>query len=105
MIDYNDVEIAFEFINFAPSGENEAYVNVQTGKTYWVSGLGDNEFGDDDEAFPDDIDDNDKYAALPHKNDLDLGKVLVLAFSTQFLSEDIDKIKSIFRIKWRVCQI
>lgn len=54
--------------------------------------------GDSDE-LPEDIDDQDKYIAIPHKNELDLGKVLVIEFTSKFLSEELDEVYSIFRHK------
>ena len=56
-------------------GENEAYLDQQSGKIYWHS-----EFGDNDEELPDDIDD-EKYILIPDKIELDLGKPLVLDFA------------------------
>ncbi len=89
---YSDVEMAFEMVSSAQLGENEAYVNIHTGETHWYSSFGDNE-----QELPDDITDEHKYLALPHKNELNLGKKLVLRFTYQFLPEEEDKIESIFR--------
>lgn len=91
---FNDIEFAFEFVNTGQLYEHEAYLNIHTGETFWHS-----EFGDNEEELPDDIDDESKYIALPHKNDLNLGKGLVLKFSYEFLSERADEIESIFRKK------
>ena len=54
--------------------------------------------GDSDE-LPDDIDDPDKYITIPHKNELDLGKALVIEFTSEYLPEDLDTVYSIFRRK------
>jgi hypothetical protein len=47
------------------------------------------------EEFPEDIED-EKYARLPDKRDLDLGKALVLDFADQFLPDDYDRVRDIF---------
>jgi uncharacterized protein UPF0158 len=71
-------------------GENEAYLDRQSGKIYWHS-----EFGDNDEELPDDIDD-EKYIAIPYKTELDLGKPLVLDFAREFLPDDYNQVRQIF---------
>jgi hypothetical protein len=65
----------------------------KSGEMYYVS-----ELGDSDE-LPDDIDDDETYVSIPHKNDLDLGKRLVMDFVAEFCSEDLQKVHDIFRRK------
>src|SRR6202048_2835697 len=89
-VSLSDVHLAFEFVSSGGMGENEAYLDRQSGKIYWHS-----EFGDNDEALPDDID-NEKYIAIPDKRELDLGKPLVLDFAREFLPDDYDGIRHIF---------
>ena len=93
-IDYKDIELAFDYVNFGQPYEHEAYLNLHTGETYLYS-----EFGDNEEELPDDIYDETKYISLPHKNDLNLGKKLVLEFTYQCLPEDAEKIENAFRNK------
>jgi hypothetical protein len=71
-------------------GENEAYLDRQSGKIYWHS-----EFGDNDEELPYDIGD-EKYILIPDKRELDLGKSLALDFAREFLPDDYDKVRHIF---------
>ena len=54
--------------------------------------------GDSDE-LPEDIDDLDKYITIPHKNELGLGKALVIEFTSEYLPEELDNVYSIFRRK------
>src|SRR5690348_4695117 len=68
-------------------GENEAYLDRQSGKIYWHS-----EFGENDEELPDDID-NEKYIAIPDRRELDLGKPLILEFACEFLPDDYDEVR------------
>lgn len=49
--------------------------------------------------MPVDLDDEGKYIAVPHKNDLGLGKRLALDFASQFLEDDFEKVQDIFRHK------
>ena len=89
-VNFSDLQLAFEFVSSGGMGENEAYLDRQSGKIYWHS-----EFGDNDEELPDDIDD-EKYTAIPDKRELDLGKPLVLDFARGFLPEDYDEVRHIF---------
>ena len=82
---------AFEFVSFGPPEEHQAYVCLQTGKIYWHSELGDNE-----EELPEDVDNAERYVAVPHKNDLDLGKTLAIDFVEEFLPNDVNDVARIF---------
>ena len=92
-IKFNDIVDAFDFVSFGRMFEHQAFLNKETGRIYWHSEVGDNE-----EELPEDIDDG-KYIGIPHKNELDLGKHLVLDFTCEYLPNDIDKVENIFRRK------
>lgn len=49
------------------------------------------------EKLPDDIDDEDKYLAIPDKRDLDLGTRLVFRFVREQLPDDEDTVSAFFR--------
>jgi Uncharacterised protein family (UPF0158) len=89
-VSFSDLQLAFEFVSSGGMGENEAYLDRQTGKIYWHS-----EFGHNDEKLPDDIDD-EKYIAIPDRKELDLGKALVLDFAREFLPDNYDEVRQIF---------
>ena len=89
-VSFSDLQLAFEFVSSGGRGENEAYLDRQSGKIYWHS-----EFGDNDEELPDDIDD-EKYISIPVKGELDLGQPLVLDFVREFLPDDYDEVRHIF---------
>jgi hypothetical protein len=89
-VSFLDLQLAFEFVSSGGTGENQAYLDRQSGKIYWHS-----EFGDNDEELPDDIDD-EKYILIPDKRELDLGKALVLDFAREFLPDDYDEVRHIF---------
>ena len=94
MVKLEDIKLAFEFINYGFLGENEAYINIQTGEIYLYSIYTENE-----KELPEDIKDENKYIAIPYKHELNLGKNLVFQFVYQYLPEEAEKIESIFRRK------
>lgn len=83
---------AFEFVSFGQPGEHEAYLCTKTGEIHWHS-----EYGDNEEPLPDDIEDLKKYTPIPHKNDLGLGKPLVVKFVSEFLPDALRDVQEIFR--------
>src|SRR5215469_3802901 len=89
-VSFSDLQFAFEFVSSGGIGENEAYLDRQSGKIYWHSA-----FGDNGEEWPGDIG-GEKYIAIPDKRDLDLGKPLVLDFARQFLPDDYEEVRHIF---------
>jgi len=88
---FGDLWEAFEFVNSAQKFENAAYLCRATGKIYWHSELVGNV-----EPLPEDIEDPGKYIPIAHRNDLGLGKRLVLRFASEFLPEDFEEIEAIF---------
>ena len=92
-ISFDDIENAFFFVSMDQMFMHNAYLCKETGEIFYTS-----EMGDSDE-LPEDIDDPQKYIAIPHKNELDLGKTLVLEFTSTHLPEELEKVYSIFRHK------
>lgn len=90
-LNFDDLESAFDWVSAALPFENAAYVSRVTGKIWWVS-----DAYEGDEEIPDDIDDGTLYLAVPHKNDLDLGRSLVFAFADQHLPDDFGRVRSFF---------
>ncbi|WP_377730458.1 hypothetical protein [Paraburkholderia caffeinitolerans] len=50
-----------------------------------------------DEDILDDLETSDRYLAIPHKNDLDLGRSLALRFVAQELPACYDQVEGFFR--------
>ncbi len=92
-VSFTELLDAFEFVSFDGISEHQASLCIATGKIYWHA-----EFGDEDQfdELPDDIEDGEKYIAIPHKRDLDLGKPLVLDFVRECLPDDFDEVRYIF---------
>jgi hypothetical protein len=88
---FSEIELAVDFVSSGAPTEHAAYVCVATGQTYWHTEIGDNL-----EPLPDDIDEPRKYLAIPHKNELGLGKPLVLKFAARVLPDDYDEVADMF---------
>jgi len=91
-VSFRELYNAFELL---PLGQYQAFLCRQTGKIYRHSD--DSDFAKLEEELPDDIEDSEKYIAIPDKRDLDLGKVLVLDFAREYLSDDYEEVERIFR--------
>jgi hypothetical protein len=91
---FSDIELAFEFVSSNSVGLNEAFLCRRTGKIYWRSDSMDVE--DLNDELPDDVEDGQRYIAIPGKRDLDLGKPLVLNFASEFLPNDFDDVRYMF---------
>ncbi len=71
---FEDIQDAIESVTSAPGGENTALLNKVTGHVYWHS------VAADIEEIPQEIQDFADVVAIPHGNDLDLGRALVFRF-------------------------
>jgi hypothetical protein len=89
-----DLRTAFDFVSFGASLEHSAYICLDTGKIYWQSMSADLE---EQEDLPDDLETSDRYIAVPHQNDLDLGRRLALAFIERELPDDYETAAGVFR--------
>jgi hypothetical protein len=87
---YSDVENAYMFVSMSPPDEHYAYLNKETGETYYVSTLGDSD------ELPDDLEENEKYISIPHKNDLNLGRDLVFDFISAILPDEYEQVRRMF---------
>ena len=66
-VKYEDLELAYDFVNSEPYGDHSALLNRSTGQIYWSS-----ESGDLDEISEAMWESNDAVE-IPRKEDLDLG--------------------------------
>jgi hypothetical protein len=92
-VKYYDLDLAFSFVNSGAPMEHSAYISIDSGQIYWVSDL-----NPIDEEVPDDLETSDRYIALPHKNELGLGRKLALRFAQQELPDRYLEVEPIF---WR----
>jgi hypothetical protein len=89
-IEFQDILEAFELVSFGSMYEHQAFLDKSTGKIYYHS-----EYGDEMEELPEDIDD-ERFIEIPHKNELDLGKKLVLEFVHLYLPDEVGRIQAMF---------
>lgn len=92
-VKHDDLSLAFDFVSYAAPTEHNAYVSLDTGKIYWTSDSSDAL----DEEIPDDLETSDRYLAIPHRNELDLGRRLALRFVAQELPARCDQVEGLFR--------
>lgn len=88
----DDLRMAFEFVSSAPPSEHAAFVSLDTGTIYWISSDGPVE----EDEVPDDLETSDRYLAVPHKNDLDLGSRLAVRFAAERLPHRAEAVREIF---------
>ena len=93
-IKYADLLDAFEFVSFGAPFESSAFICADTGAIYCTS-----DTLELDEEVPDDLETSERYIAIPHKNDLNLGRDLVLSFVDQALPDDLGTVAGFFRRK------
>ena len=93
-VSIGDLANAFDFANGGGyTAEHLAIICKRTGTIYYHTDFSDEDI---DDELPDDLDDEEKYVALPDKRELGLGKPLVLDFARQFLPDDFDHVRYIF---------
>lgn len=93
-VDLDTLYEAFSFVSSAPPGEAEAFLDLETGRTHWRSDALDPE--EELEERPEDLG-SDRWLEIPHRNDLDLGRQLVLEFVADRLPGELDRVEAFFR--------
>jgi hypothetical protein len=89
-VDFSTLLDAFEFVSSGSRGECEAWLSLDTGECYLR-----NDYASIDE-LPEDHDESDRYIPVPHKNDLDLRRDLVIAFTEQEMPNEVDRVWDFF---------
>jgi hypothetical protein len=92
-VKYGDLSAAFDFVSCAAPFEHRAFVSLDTGAIYWISEASPL----DEEDLPADLETSDRYLAIPHKNDLDLGNNLALRFVEEQLPDRYANVEAFFR--------
>jgi hypothetical protein len=82
---------AFEFASFNGPIESKVFIDRETGLCHFIA-----EGIEPDDELPADIEDSDRYLAVPQKNDLDLGQKLNMSFVERFLPKEYDAVVAIF---------
>jgi hypothetical protein len=84
---------ALDWVSAAGPFENAAYVSRETGRIYLDT---DTDAEELEEELPEDVGDDTLYVAVPHKNDLDLGKSLAIGFTEELLPECVERVRDYF---------
>jgi hypothetical protein len=84
-IKYSDIGDAFIFVNMGEMFTCSAFLCKKTGMISYIS-----DAGDLDALLEDPDDARDNYIDIPHKNELNFGKPLVLEFSAIYLPDNIE---------------
>jgi hypothetical protein len=93
-VNFSELMDAYEFASVAGPFDNRAYVDLITGKINLVSDERELE-----EEFPDDLEESDRYLAVPGKIELDLGSRLIERFVQERLPADAEEVAAFFRRK------
>jgi Uncharacterised protein family (UPF0158) len=93
-VNATDLRATFDLLSSGAPFEHSAYICLNTGKIIWKS---DSAGLETEEDLLEDLEISDRYVAVPHKNDLDLGRRLALAFADQELPDDCDTVAGFFR--------
>jgi len=89
----SELDLALDYSSFdSLIGDHFVYLNRKSGQLLYDSDASEDE-------IPEDIDDSKKYLLIPTKQDLGLGKPLVLEFVSEYLPEHADEVHEIFSRK------
>jgi|SRR5687768_2181503 len=80
---------AFEFVSFGGMFEHAAYISLDTGAIHWLP-------DESDDKTPPDLETSDRYLAIPHKNDLELGTHLALRFAERHVPDHYETVRGVF---------
>ena len=86
----SDLTLAVDFSSSGMSFDSCAYLNRYSGKIVYTGDLV------DDDEIPNDLYDNADYLEIPSKQDMNMGKRLVLSFAADYLPEHFETVQAIF---------
>jgi hypothetical protein len=89
---FSEIENAFMYVASAMYGMNSAVVCKDTGKILYRSDM-----AGIDEIEDEDYLDWEHCIEIPHKNDLNLGRNLVFEFVEEYIPDDYERVRKMFR--------
>jgi hypothetical protein len=89
---FTEIQDAFMYVSSAMYAEHSAVLCKDTGKILYSSDMAGIDEIEDEEDL-----DWEQCIAIPHKNDLDLGRNLVFEFVEEYLPEDYERVRQMFR--------
>lgn len=93
VVSWSDISDAFFYVSMAEMYLHSAILCRESGQIFYISDVGDSD------ELPEDIEDDEKYIAIPHKKELDLGKSLALDFTLKCLPDELERVQTIFHRK------
>ena len=87
---YDTVDDAFHFVSDAPPGERSALVRRTTGEVFLAS------FKAGYDERPAGFESDPDYRTIPHRQDLDPGKALVLEFIRSRCPAELPRVEALF---------
>ncbi len=99
-IKFSDIEDAFISVSMGVMFTCITFLCKKTGTIFYISDAGD--LDAPSEYLDDDL---DNYIDIPHKNDLNFAKLIVLEFSVMYLQDKIEKVNSFYRRKGAYSQL
>ena len=93
MVKFDDIEMAYEFVNSGSYGEHCAVLQKDTGEIFYRSEISDL----DEIAEAEDRIDWDNCVEIPYKQDLELGKSLVFEFVEDKLPDKMGLVANFFQ--------
>ncbi|MFZ1316678.1 MAG: UPF0158 family protein [Methanothrix sp.] len=88
MTTFDEIHNAFLYVCSAEYGMNRAFLCLDNGEIYYQSEWDDPKDEDEFEC--------DHFIPIPHKNELNLGQMLVIEFAEEHLPDDLNTIRRIF---------
>lgn len=90
-INFEDIQEAFDFVNFGLYGDHTALLDKSTGQIHWHSE------SSDLDKIPEEILESSDVIEIPHKNDLGLGSRLVFDFVLGNIPDDYEYVRNMFK--------
>lgn len=91
-IPYNDLHSAFNFVSAGAPYERNAYIAKDTGEVFHAA-----QIYDAYRRIPHDVDDDERYWSVPHRQDLDLGGRLELKFVAEHMPAQLAVAEEFFQ--------
>ncbi len=90
-VNYEELSTAIEFVSSGMPTEHRAFVSIDTGAIHWVS-----DSSDIDDDVPEDLEESDRYIAVPSKTDLGLGRSLAIQFTEERVPDEYEAVRQFF---------
>lgn len=90
-VKFEEIEEAFDFVNFGSYGDHTALLDKSAGKIFWHSE------SSGEEEIPEGLWESSDAVEIPRKSDLGLGNQLVFDFVLSVTRDDYEHVRDIFQ--------